>query len=120
MYAQDGSFFVIPPPHWFNEESADRRADFRARQGLRYVQNLNRPGGPGTKPYDTGAYPFAGEPLNVEIDVHGALTEDMPADPASRAAWTQRLWMRVPEAGTQERNTFDQETPGYRPRLRFF
>jgi hypothetical protein len=111
MYAQNGSWFVIPP-RWFNEQEDDSRPAFAARNGLRAF---------GTQPDHEGAYPFYHEPLNLDIEIHGAITENMPAEPADRAAWTQRLWMRVPEANSgQARTDFDRETPGFHPRIRYF
>jgi hypothetical protein len=111
MYAQNGSWFVIPP-RWFNEAGEDTRAKFRARGQFRAA---------GTKPESEGIYPFYHEPLNVDIEIHGAITENMPADPADRNAWTARLWTKVPEVNAgAERQTYDLETPGFSPRIRYF
>src|SRR5207244_7978972 len=66
-----------------------------------------------------GAYPFYHEPLNVEIAVYGAITENTTADPGDQLSWTKRLWTRVPETGTPDRQAFDAQTPGFHPRIRY-
>lgn len=117
MYAQNGSWFVIPPPY-FNDDQLDTRAAYVQRGAFR---------GPGTYPVNAGYFPYYHEPLNVDVEIHGALTENMPADPSDQAAWTSRMWMRVPEVGTQARTDFDQQNgtanqplTRFHPRMRFF
>ncbi len=110
MYAQNASWFVIPAPY-FNLNPDDGRLVSRAR-GLRAH---------GTIPVDQGAYPYFGEPLNVDIVVKGAITENMPAEPSERTKWTAHNWMKVPEINAgPARAAFDTESPGYRPRIRYF
>jgi hypothetical protein len=66
IYAQNGSWFVIPG-RWFNEDPGDLGAD---------------PSG--------WAYPGYHEPLNMRLSVWGAVSENMPADLGSVAAWTSK------------------------------
>jgi len=108
MYAQTGSWFVIPPP-WFNEQPGDTRANFTA-SGIR----VN-----GTRPAITGSYPFYHEPLNMDIAVYGAITENTTAESADQVTWTKRVWTKVPEVGSPDRQTWDNQTPGFHPRIRY-
>jgi hypothetical protein len=89
-YAQNGSWFVIPPP-WFNESTADLRDQFAQGDtatgraaGLRAL---------GTFPQDTEDFPFFREPLNMQILVEGAVSENMSVPGETRARWVQRLWL---------------------------
>jgi hypothetical protein len=91
IYAFTGSFFVIPPPY-FNQEEADTRGGMLAT-GVRAPGTLPRnldldPNGVAV----AQQYPFYGEPLNVDIQVVGAITENMPAAPHEVAEWTRRTW----------------------------
>ena len=63
IYAQNGSWFIIPGP-WFNEDPDEDD----------YLRD----------------YPGYHEPLNIKISCYGAITENMPADPGSVAAWTSK------------------------------
>lgn len=81
MYAYQGSWFVIPPP-FFNENGTDTYENY-VSTGLR---------GQGTQPVNTADHPFHNEPLNIEIEVVGAITENMPAAPSEKAAWIRALW----------------------------
>jgi hypothetical protein len=64
IYAQNGSWFVIPGA-WFNEDAAA-----------------------GLDP--SMEYPGYHEPLNIRLSVYGAITENMPADLGSVADWTSK------------------------------
>jgi len=66
IYAQNGSWFVIPG-RWFNEDPDELGADFTSL-----------------------LYPGYHEPLNIRLSVHGAITENMPADLGSVADWTSK------------------------------
>jgi len=66
IYAQNGSWFVIPGP-WFNEDPGQMGVD-----------------------RSTIDYPGYREPLNIRISVYGAITENMPADVGSAAEWTSK------------------------------
>ncbi len=103
MYAQNGSFFVIPG-YAINTNPADtREAAVRRAQaaGLPSGQML-RPGEPlPTVPPTPDAdrfalYPFYNEPYDCRITVVGAIAENRTASIADQAAWMQ-LWGYVPE-----------------------
>jgi hypothetical protein len=108
MYAFTGSWFVIPPP-FFNNDPEDSRdlynngvAGVRPR-GLRgrstFPENMPVMTTGGTPTIDTDAdtaaelYPFYHEPLNLDIQVVGSITENMPAEPSETAEWTRHLWV---------------------------
>jgi len=63
IYAQNGSWFVIPGP-WFTEDPDEGD----------YTQDC-----PGYR-----------EPLNIQISSYGAITENMPADLGAAAEWTSK------------------------------
>jgi hypothetical protein len=107
VYAFHGSWFVIPPPY-FNENQNDSRAQYLAN-------NNTRP--QGVIPPDTDVIPFYHEPLNVEIQVVGSISENVPAEPSERAAWTKQMWT---SPGTYDPTEFPaQVVPAYRPNLRY-
>lgn len=82
MYAQEGSFFVIPGP-WFNSNPDDTPQKMIERGGRpAYVKNP--------------AFPFYGEPLDIKITVDGAISENVPASDADVDAWL-RKWSNIPE-----------------------
>jgi hypothetical protein len=90
MYAQNGSWFVIPTP-WMNENTQDLRDQFAVGD-----PNSGRPAlvrAPNTFPADSDDYPFFHEPLNMQVRIVGAITENMPATGVDRARWIQRLWL---------------------------
>ncbi len=63
VYAQNGSWFVIPGP-WFNED-------------------------PDENDY-TQAHPGYHEPLNIRLNFVGAITENLPASMGDVADWTSK------------------------------
>lgn len=81
MYAQEGSFFVIPGP-WFNSNPDDTAANF-ADRGFRpaYIKNQ--------------AFPFYGDPLDIKITIDGAIAENVTASQGDIADW-MRKWGVVP------------------------
>ncbi len=93
MYAEEGSFFVIPGPA-YNLNPDDTRTRFE--QGL---ANLNSLGLAQLQRFrDFGSRPetpFFGEPLNVRISILGAISENMPVSMSERSEW-QRKWGWMP------------------------
>jgi hypothetical protein len=116
LYAEEGSFFVIPSP-WFNPNPNDRRDLFLARvvalgnnaaavqqaQAERY-QNF------GSAPIT----PFYGEPIDVRVKVVGAVSQNMPAPMSQQAEWLKK-WGWIPRSlGTTGRVIPAQHVPaGY-------
>lgn len=91
IYAQDGSFFIIPG-YSFNPDPSDTRD-----AALRRAQALQLPPGTMVRPEGTSPfYPFYGEPIDCRITVVGSITENRTASIADQAAWMQ-LWGYIPE-----------------------
>jgi hypothetical protein len=99
IFAEDGSFFVIPGP-WFNNNPNDTRKaydDYRAANGglddpaARQAADRNRLDRFGTTPIA----PFFGEPVDVRIQVIGAVSENMPPSMGQQAEWL-RKWGWIP------------------------
>jgi len=88
MYAQEGSFFIIPGP-WFNPNPDDTYSQFNQlghRQGVDSTHNIV-----------DGRFPFYGEPLDIRITMLGAITENLPAEIGDQGAWLAK-WGWVPSA----------------------
>ncbi len=92
MFAEEGSFYVIPGG-WFNSNPEDTRARFNtdvAGIGLDQA-NLRR-----YQLYGAGpAMPFYAEPLDVRVRITGAISENMPAPMNQQAQWKQK-WGWIP------------------------
>lgn len=91
MFAEEGSFFVIPGS-WFNSNPEDTRGRFVADEtslGLDQA-SLRR-----FQLYGNGpSVPFYGEPLDVRVRIIGALSQNMPAPMSQQAQWKQKWgWM---------------------------
>jgi hypothetical protein len=94
LYAQDGSFFVIPG-EWMNTDASDERGA-TALGSLRY----NDPVAAGWRQDDVSkdnpsAYPFFQEPADIRVVVDGAIAENVPADKDYQTAWA-RHWGWTP------------------------
>jgi len=111
MFAENGSFFVIPGPP-FNPDPNDRRDVFNTavmgyggfgsssaiQQALQdRLENF------GSSP----STPFYGEPLDVKISIIGSISENMPAPIDQQAQWIKR-WGWIP---AQEAALFDYSAP---------
>ena len=92
LYAQYGSFYVIPGP-WFNMNTDDTRDRFNAdvaNVGLDEAQRLRfeRYG-------NTPQVPFSAEPLDVKVTILGAVSMNLPAPISRQAEWLQK-WGWIP------------------------
>ena len=76
LYAQEGSFFVIPG-NWFNPNPNDVR------------------GGPRPTGVTDPRFPFFGEPLDVRVIVDGAVSENIPASAGDVEEWMSK-WGSIP------------------------
>lgn len=97
VFAEDGSFFVIPGT-WFNPNPADTRADFVNGSGVYSgVPVANRAAvrleNFGTSP----EIPFYGEPIDVKVTLVGSVSENMPPPSAVQSEWI-RKWGWIPRA----------------------
>jgi len=119
MYAFTGSWFVIPPPFFNDHLDATKQGDPYDTRAFFAANSLVRED-PATYPINTDHYPFYREPLNVDIQVVGAITENMPADPSERALWTSHLWLADP---AYDPSVFPPPAAGtlppFRPNLRY-
>ncbi len=92
LFAEEGSFFVIPGP-WFNPNPNDRRdaydADSSANGQVRADQD--RLDSYGASPQ----MPFYGEPLDVRVQIFGSVVQNMPVPISQQAEWI-RKWGWIP------------------------
>lgn len=89
MYAQEGSFFIIPGP-WFNPDPNDTYENYLQRQA-RSGDNLTS----GRGRIDP-SFPFYGQPMDIRITLFGAITENLPAEVGDQGAWLEK-WGWVPQ-----------------------
>ncbi|HRF60417.1 MAG TPA: hypothetical protein PLH94_10970 [Fimbriimonadaceae bacterium] len=93
LFAEEGSFFVIPGPS-FNYNPDDTRAAFDARVnqlGSLPLAQRDRFERYGVMP----EVPFYGEPLDVRVQIVGSISENMPPPIAQQSSW-QRQWGWIP------------------------
>lgn len=112
MYAEEGSFFVIPGPS-FNYNPEDSRAAFDAQVtnlGSLEAAQRDRFERYGVAP----EFPFYGEPLDVRVQIIGAVSENMTAPISQQAEWLKK-WGWIPRSmGGTGRLIPNQHTPaGY-------
>lgn len=97
MYAQEGSFFIIPGP-WFNPNPNDTYeayvADDPATPDIRPRYRRGEEGRNATRVVEP-RYPFHGQPLDVRITFYGAIAENLPAEIGDQGAWMEK-WGWVP------------------------
>ena len=117
MYAETGSFFVIPGPP-YNPNPNDRRDVFEQAVtndgGLGSVgpsSKLSRKGLKIMAP--SRETPFYGEPLDVRINIIGSISGNMPAPIDQQAQWIKR-WGWIP---AQEGCVYDFTGASPRPVL---
>lgn len=128
MYAFTGSWFVIPPPFFNDHLDASKQPDpYDTRAYYADPANNGIREDPATYPINTDHYPFYREPLNVDIEVVGAITENMPADPTEQARWMSHLWLKDPAYDPSGWKLSDpnyppqaySSLPAFRPNLRY-
>lgn len=100
MYAEEGSFFVIPGP-WFNPNPNDTRANYATLGSTAAERQLARYEDFGAGPNT----PFYGEPLDVRIEIIGAVSENMPPPMAIQAEYL-RKWGWIPSFLDAEGTTY--------------
>jgi hypothetical protein len=100
LYAEDGSFFVIPSP-WFNPNPNDRRDTYLARVnavGVAQAQS-ERYENFGSAPIT----PFYGEPIDVKVKIVGSVSQNMPVPMSQQAEWLKK-WGWIPRSLGDARN----------------
>ena len=81
LFAQEGSFFVIPG-YWFNTNPQDTRENASTRD--RRLLGVASP-----------EFPFYGEPLDIQITIEGAIAENFTARLGDQTEWL-RKWGWIP------------------------
>lgn len=102
IFAEEGSFFVIPGD-WFNTNPNDRRDVFEQRVaalgGTAAARNQaaqERLENFGTVPYA----PFYAEPADIKINIVGSIAENMAPPIAQQAEWQKKWgWIPTKQAG---------------------
>ncbi|MES2462955.1 MAG: hypothetical protein V4671_20415 [Armatimonadota bacterium] len=100
MYAQEGSFFIIPGP-WLNPNPADTyEAYIGPDETDSSRSNFKRPEDttPATTLENRRVYPnfpFYRQPQDIRITLYGAITENLPAEVGDQSAWLEK-WGWVP------------------------
>jgi hypothetical protein len=98
MYAQEGSFFIIPGP-WFNPDPNDTYERFITKNSGSFL----RRGGesdiasttPNPEPRINPAFPFYKQPQDLRITFYGAIAENRSASVGDQSAWLEK-WGWVP------------------------
>ncbi len=90
LFAEDGSFFVIPG-QWFNPNPNDRRDYYLSLGATQFERDNARLEQFGSTPNT----PFYGEPLDVRISIFGSVTENMPPPIGQQAEWMKK-WGWIP------------------------
>jgi hypothetical protein len=106
MYAEEGSFFVIPGD-WFNMNVRDRRDAYEDRvaalvtSGDTLVQARNAAAKERLEFYGTTPNaPFYGEPIDVKINIVGSVAENLPPAISAQSEWMKKWgWIPTKRAG---------------------
>lgn len=88
LFAQTGSFFVIPG-NWFNNDVSDGLDLFAP------TVTTAIPAGKRTNLADMH-FPFYGQPIDMKIIINGAVSEAQPVDVADQTAWMLK-WGWIPQ-----------------------
>ncbi|MEN6355691.1 MAG: hypothetical protein ABFD83_01255 [Armatimonadota bacterium] len=80
IYAQDGSFFVIPGK-WFNPNPSDTQANYNSTGSREGARN---------------AFPYYAQPLDIRVTIDGAVSENMPAAVSDVTEWMSK-WGTIPD-----------------------
>jgi hypothetical protein len=90
VYAEEGSFFIIPSP-WFNPNPNDRRDTYAALGATDPERQLARLEAFGANP----EMPFYGEPLDVRVQIVGSVSENTTPPIATQSEWLKK-WGWIP------------------------
>ncbi|MEQ1822692.1 MAG: hypothetical protein ABL949_09290 [Fimbriimonadaceae bacterium] len=90
IYAQEGSFFVIPG-NWFNPNPNDSRAAWLGLGANNAARNAQRLSLYGSMPET----PFYGEPLDVRVTILGSVSENMTQPASVQNEWGKK-WSWIP------------------------
>ena len=90
IFAEEGSFFVIPG-RWFNPNPNDRRDTYQALGSTPAEREQARLDAFGAFP----EMPFYGEPNDVKVTIVGSIAENMPPPISQQAEWLKK-WGWIP------------------------
>lgn len=99
MYAQEGSFFIIPGP-WFNPNPNDTLENFLS-PGSAQRAGESSPPPSGSDPTASRPrrvnprFPLYKQPMDIRITFYGTITENLPAEIGDQGAWLEK-WGWVP------------------------
>jgi len=96
LYAQTGSFFVIPGD-WFNTNPADNISTYltsatRPDVEINNAQTTLTP----AQVTSLDRFPMYGQPIDLKITIDGSVSEAHPADIAAQTAWMLK-WGWIPQ-----------------------
>ena len=101
MFAEEGSFFVIPG-NWFNPNSSDTRIAWLSKMqeslGLGLTANQAAGAADLYRLNSNGSFPeapFFGEPIDVKITIYGAVSENVTPTVSQQAEYL-RKWGWIP------------------------
>lgn len=119
MFAEEGSFFVIPG-NWFNNNSQDSRRNWldRSANGIYPGMSDDQANERRFELFGhTPSVPFYGEPLDVKISILGAISENLPAPISAQAEWL-RKWGWIPRLiGSSGQRIPTSHTSGFDPNV---
>lgn len=111
MYAERGSFVVIPG-YWFNTNPNDTRAAFEnniqqyVANGSTQADAVRSAWDDRQRDYGSGPdAPFYAEPMNVRVEIIGAVSENMPLPMSYQAEWMKKWGWMPRQIGAQYRIT---------------
>lgn len=128
MYAEQGSFFVIPGP-WFNPNPNDTRDSYtKAVNDYVTLQGLNQADATAAAQRDRiesyGSYPempFYQEPIDARINIVGSVSENMPPPISQQAEWLKHWgWIPRVQGATGVSIPTSHFPPGYNPLTSLF
>jgi hypothetical protein len=94
MYAQEGSFFIIPGP-WFNPNANDTYENFLSPDPERGGRRAGEEQSIASRIRVNPLYPFYKEPMDIRLTFCGSINENLPAEIADQGAWMEK-WGWVP------------------------
>lgn len=90
LYAQNGSFFIIPGL-WFNPNPNDRRDAFTSAATRFSAFSAS------------AEYPFYGDPLDIKITINGSVSENFPPMMSDQEKWLEKWgWIPAPYGASNE------------------
>jgi hypothetical protein len=110
MYAQEGSFFIIPGP-WLNANPNDTYQRYMVGDAALGPNPTRRRDGENASTVSRidPRFPFYNEPQDIRLTFFGAISENLPAEVGDQGAWLEK-WGWVPR---YQGSTGLPSEPGY-------